>query len=70
MSETVKLAKKLGLIRYRKLDGSSSSGLTSDTKKDSGRKLSHVLVIDFESTCWEERVNVPPLKANMVKLDF
>ena len=60
MSETVKLAKKLGLIRYRKLDGSSSSGLTSDQKTDSSRKLSHVFVIDFESTCWEERVNVPP----------
>ena len=59
MSETVKLAKKLGLIRYKKLDG-SSSGQTSDKKTDSGRKLSHVLVIDFESTCWEERVNVPP----------
>ena len=60
MSETVKLAKKLGLIRYRKLDGSSSSGHTSDKKTDSSRKLSHVFVIDFESTCWEERVNVPP----------
>ena len=58
MSETVKLAKKLGLIRYLKLDGSSSS--VSDQKTDSGRRLSHVLVIDFESTCWEERVNVPP----------
>ena len=60
MSETVNLAKKLGLVRYRKLDGSSSSGQTSDKLTDSARRLSHVFVIDFESTCWEERVNVPP----------
>ena len=60
MSETVNLAKKLGLIRYRKLDGSSSSGQTSDKLTDSARRLSHVFVIDFESTCWDERSNAPP----------
>ena len=59
MSETVNLAKKLGLIRYRKLDGSSSSGQTSDKLTDSARRLSHVFVIDFESTCWEEKSFAP-----------
>jgi len=64
MSETVALAKKMGIIRYRRLDGSSSSGAavsarTSDTGIGTQRP-SYVLVIDFESTCWEEKTGVPP----------
>eukprot|EP00090_Calanus_glacialis_P006079 TRINITY_DN14772_c0_g1_i1.p1 TRINITY_DN14772_c0_g1~~TRINITY_DN14772_c0_g1_i1.p1 ORF type:complete len:303 (-),score=99.55 TRINITY_DN14772_c0_g1_i1:533-1441(-) len=55
MSSTVALAKKLGLARIRKLDGSSSSNKNLDNKQ----KLEYILVIDFESTCWSEKANSP-----------
>jgi len=56
MSSTVALAKKLGIARLRKLDGSSSSNRNVEKKQ----KLKYLLVIDFESTCWSEKHNSPP----------
>jgi len=56
MSETLELAKKLGLVRYKMLDDSSSSGHGIK----SSNNLKYLFVIDFESTCWEEKVNIPP----------
>eukprot|EP00092_Neocalanus_flemingeri_P016291 GFUD01017636.1.p1 GENE.GFUD01017636.1~~GFUD01017636.1.p1 ORF type:complete len:301 (+),score=100.84 GFUD01017636.1:45-947(+) len=55
MSSTVALAKKLGLARVRKLDGSSSSNKNVDSQQN----LKYLLVIDFESTCWAEKANSP-----------
>jgi len=49
------MAKKLGLVRVRKLDGTSSS----NRREDSKQKLKYLLVIDFESTCWSEKFNSP-----------
>ena len=51
MSSALALAKKLGLARVRKLDGSSSSCKTYDEDQ----KLSYLFVIDFESTCWDNK---------------
>jgi len=55
MSSTLELAKKLGVLRVRKLDGSSSSNKGGDKKQS----LKYLLVIDFESTCWAEKNNSP-----------
>jgi len=55
MSSTLELAKKLGVVRVRKLDGSSSSNKGGDKKQS----LKYLLVIDFESTCWAEKNNSP-----------
>ena len=57
MSKTLELAKKLGHIRYRMLDGSSRTGETGGDQRNS---LTHLLVIDFESTCWEQKTGNPP----------
>jgi len=53
MSSTKELAAQLGLLRTRKL------GKETNTSKGL-QNLSHLLVIDFESTCWAERSNAPP----------
>jgi len=55
MTSALDLAKKLGLARIRKLDGSSSSCKTYDEDQ----KLSYLFVIDFESTCWDNKSNAP-----------
>jgi len=55
MSSTLALAKKLGVVRIRKLDGSSSSNKGSENNQ----RLKYLLVIDFESTCWAEKTNSP-----------
>uniref|UniRef100_A0A672YIP9 ERI1 exoribonuclease 2 n=1 Tax=Sphaeramia orbicularis TaxID=375764 RepID=A0A672YIP9_9TELE len=49
---TKKLAKELGLLRQR-------SHASSGTKKSplSNQVFSHLIVIDFESTCWREKNN-------------
>lgn len=52
MSSTKELAAHLGLLRTRKLDKATSTS-------KSLQNLSHLLVIDFESTCWSERSNAP-----------
>lgn len=57
MSKTLELAKKLGHIRYRMLDGSSRTGEVGGDQRNS---LTHLLVIDFESTCWEQKTGNPP----------
>jgi len=53
MSSTKQLAAQLGVLRTRKL-GQETSSLKSL------QNLTHLLVIDFESTCWAERSNAPP----------
>ena len=58
MSKTLELAKKLGHIRYRMLDGSSRS--TREIDGNPKNTLTHLLVIDFESTCWEQKTGNPP----------
>jgi len=58
MSKTLSLATKLGLVRYRKLDGSSSNdNRDSEFGPDN---LQFLLILDFESTCWEEKSTAPP----------
>ncbi|XP_040927944.1 ERI1 exoribonuclease 2 isoform X2 [Betta splendens] len=49
---TKKLAKELGLLRQR-------SQTSAGTKKSavSNQMFSHLIVIDFESTCWREKTN-------------
>jgi len=61
MSSTVELAKRLGIARIRKLDGSSGSkNINNKASSDEhGKQLKYVFVIDFESTCWAEKTNVP-----------
>ena len=60
MSKTVALAKKLGLARYRNLDGSSSSERKESETDGGPENLQFILVLDFESTCWEEKNFAPP----------
>ena len=59
MSKTIALAKKLGLVRYRKLDGSSSSERKESEAGGGPENLQFLLVLDFESTCWEEKSFAP-----------
>ena len=59
MSKTVALAKKLGLVRYRNLDGSSSSERKQSEAGGGPENLQFLLVLDFESTCWEEKSFAP-----------
>ena len=51
MSKTIELAKQLGLVRYRKLDGSSGA----EKRANHENNLKYLFVIDFESTCWQVR---------------
>ena len=60
MSKTVALAKKLGLVRYRILDGSSSSERKESEAGAGPENLQFLLVLDFESTCWEDKSFSPP----------
>ena len=61
MSKTAALAQKLGLIRYRNLDGSSSSDRRKQSEAGGGpENLQFLLVLDFESTCWEDKAFSPP----------
>ena len=63
MSKTIALAKKLGLARYRSLDGSDNSGnqhRQPGTIKCDQETLQFLLILDFESTCWEDRSQAPP----------
>ena len=63
MSSALALAKKLGLARISKLDGSSSSCKTYDEDQ----KISYLFVIDFESTCWDNK-GCHPLLVRVVYL--
>jgi len=57
MGKTKELAIKLGVARFRKLDGSSSVS----KQEEGAQKLRYLFVIDFESTCWSEKgPNIPP----------
>ena len=60
MSQTVALAKKLGLARYRNLDGSSRSERKESEAGGGPENLQYILVLDFESTCWEDKAFAPP----------
>ncbi|KAK3774556.1 hypothetical protein RRG08_016926 [Elysia crispata] len=48
---TKELAKELGLLRKRPLSVSSPRCLLKRQKND--QRFSHLIIIDFESTCWE-----------------
>ncbi|XP_040574222.1 ERI1 exoribonuclease 2 isoform X2 [Lepeophtheirus salmonis] len=50
---TKALAQKLGKIRTRYFDGSSSSSSLSTNK--GGQSFKYLFILDFESTCWEIR---------------
>lgn len=53
MSATKELAARLGVLRTRRLAESSGA-------RASLQSLSHLLVLDFESTCWQDQKNSPP----------
>ena len=54
MTATVELAKKLGFISYIKLNQSQEVHTAEQNQ------LQYLFVIDFESTCWEQRTGNPP----------
>ena len=57
MGRTFELAKQLGHVSHIRLDESEAESVKVK------QQLSHLLVIDFESTCWEggcERPSNPP----------
>ena len=58
MNKTLALAAQLGLARYRKLDGSTSNNINRE--KSGQENLQFLFVLDFESTCWEEKSSSPP----------
>ena len=60
MNKTISLAKKLGIARYRKLDGSSRSDYRQSGPTAGSDNLEFLLVLDFESTCWEDKVSASP----------
>ena len=55
MSETVELARRLGLLRTRKIAGGSKEDVRSSSKTETQKTFRFLTVIDFESTCWEDK---------------
>ena len=53
VGSTKELALRLGAVRTRSLQGGQAA-------RASMQRLSHLLVLDFESTCWEGRGGPPP----------
>jgi len=53
VGSTKELAMRLGVVRTRSMKGGQAA-------RASMQKLSHLLVLDFESTCWEGRAGAPP----------
>ena len=53
MGKTLDLARKLGLVKSREIP--NSNWIKVKSSSESNQKFSHFMVIDFESTCWENR---------------
>lgn len=56
MSQTKKLAERIGVVRRRKIE-TKAGGVSSE---DGDANLKYLLVIDFESTCWKDKTGAPP----------
>ena len=66
---TMELALKLGAVRFRKMDTGAGKARASLQVLNLLifiscsfflQNLTHLLVLDFESTCWKGRENAPP----------